>query len=1604
MGTLYDTIRQKQENQKRVPPIAPVISGGKYTPLSIQMLQAPRIPQAQANAEKLSSDMSRGVTISQGTPDPIQKARQSLSGIPVIGKFLTGTGPQGPSNSLYEPGSLPQSLVEKGIVGFMLEGFQKKVAPTRAEVGEQIFTRYEKLADVEPDEGRRLELAIQDVISNSPGQSKSIAELKEPGINLSEKEKDALFWTNTLEDVFAVLDAPVFVGSTKIPKNALLEFLKKTDNIDDIVPRLRMIGVAEDVATEVAPKIAKSTNEIQIARFLEDAKKAVSESTKPSLFARIQEKVATKLTPGKTNRFDEVAGGSKVVDEAPRTTVKRADEVTEGASERFFRSVQGGSKFDELSPDDVVPAFIRDDLDTYVAKQGDEYVVIEGRTGQQLGDPGQNVAQAVQRAKEEVESMGNERLTQFLTSSPLSPRYTQVVEKAPRIKPELPPRTLPKGIITADQLRLTDKAAARRLAKLERMAETAPTVDKFVDNSGITRESMEATVKKQGYKDVDEFYTANKAEAMSKTEASSRSRAAEPDERAVPNEEHSYSLMAEQYEGDSFVMNIKKEEAETVVDNLRAVFADLKGIDLQDPKLKFTEEDLAKTELQYEFIMDALMDDPARALSKYANKYGELPEVNGKEFIKSRTGSGKEIRNSKFGQYGDDLVTELGFDDADEAIKAFEAYKARREDARGIFENLKQIRNSIRLSKQMDTFVEVNQKKLATELQKNRTALAKLVEAAERAGFRKGVEKGNRKYEILVEKLRTRRNTIGGIKWRYSLSNSEMRKAQEFAQKEMNDLSIPDDPRFMTKAEFTEYTTKMEEYAAEAEARRIERGIVKTIIEQKELKNTENLREVMGLPTLSEMTLEQLGRYEKVLNTFRDGDEFLSKRTLEVIDRTALKGARTMRQVREYLSKEVERLLGYKPNPQDLENLSASAFDYVKWDTALAESKPFYGFIVNRTQKHILDGETNFLRIQNRIEEMAKAASKSRVKLNKTAEYKASVKRQLIESKKALKEAIDPEIQALLKSTIKRLKWSTGIRGTLKRYLAPTHTDIIRWLEARGPEKDMYWKTLTKEEQEYASYMRNYYNSAYNYLSYIEELEGSRFIDSYFTHTRKRFLEKWIDDSFVSAIKNIWDTQKEDMAVSRIIDADTGRILAKSKFFQYTIFRSGEGEASQNATQVFLQYAKLFERKKMLDKLVAEADIYTQSLAPKDLTQRGLEMDRTMKEFMNNYLNNKKGRRIQVTPLIPQNGGVDIFLRVGNTLVSMLDLGWSLTSGAASILGEQIQNYIVLGKVGTLKAFKRRLWDTGIKRFGTPKGQRILNNSEAFIGRNIWTDIMEADTTVIDKTMKTALGLFSQSTVEANKILLLGSLTKAEMKAGKMSTERMAALRLDAGRWRDMGADVKSILGSTSVGKTVTKYKGWAIPTMRTTAKNLSKLSVMLKRGEIKDFAKSKELQETIREIEVSMVAIYVGSLIVGSIEEDSFLGKLKAKLYRESMTILQGLDPTLFISMPRLGTFLAQLAGNLKQIALLEEYKTDSKYGDKGDLKGVGGLYRQFTPAFMRQFIPEDSNSASSEPSSTGNSKLDSLNKLEKLESLEKLDKLDQLNKLEKLDKLDSL
>lgn len=1321
----------------------------------------------------------------------------------------------------------------------------------------------------------------------------------------------------------ALFASDAWPGKPSVKKQALKLFEEVAESSSEkaIFKKLRTVGINKTVARDLAGKLvnANDVNAVKstilreagesAARVIDDA---IAEARYPVLtqsgrlgaegddVSRLRKSVFEDVNtnPEQAAKAAELPRGDvKVPERAP--TVTKLEKTLEDGAESFYRSADNGTRFEKLQEQDILPAPIQDGLDTFVVKVDDGFDVIEGQSGQQLGETGKTVAEAIKTAKLEIERLGPDGLNQAINDAPVSPRYTQ-----PTAAKELPKV---EGVTTADRFQPNERAAERRRLKLVAIAKRSPSVDKFVENSGITRAALDKTVQKQGFKDVTDYFEKNGPGKISKAEAK-RIETPKTEEQPKPNldedtELQSYELLAEQQQGSEFATHVAKKEAEDVIDNLQQIFADMKGIEVDDPRLKFNDEDLFKAQQEYEFMMDALMDDPARALSKYANQNGELPEVTGTEFIKSKTGADRRIKNSTFGRRGDDIVTELGFSSSEEARDAYAKYLKRKAAVQDVLNNLRQVREGIRLAKQMDQFVGQNQKALAQELQKNRKALSNLVQAAEKAGFKRGFKTGEKKYQILVDRLRDRRQRFAGLKWAYNLTDGDLKKIQ-------GDV----DPRFMTKTEFDDYMKELETKAIDLEQRRIERGLIKAVIEQKSLKNTENLREAMQLPPLTEMNLDELARYEKMLAKLEDFDEVLSKRTLEVIDRTALKGARTVRQVRDFLAQELERMFGKKVKPSELENLVAGDFDQYLWDSALAEKQPFYSFLVQRTHKHIIEGEGNFLRIQDRVNDLAKKANKSR--------------------KRSIKERI-------------------------KQNFIPTNERIIRFLEARGEEKDMFAKALTKEELEYATFIRNYYNSAYNYLSYINELKGSRYIDAYFTHVRKGFLEKWNDDGLVAAMKNVWDGAKEDMAIANIIDKDTGQILPKSKFFQYTLRRTGEGEVSQNLTRTFLKYARLMEKKKMLDKMVPELDVYTRSLTPKEMTPRGLEMNRKMKEFVNEYLNNKRGRRAKYM-YVAQNGVADMAIRAGNSMVSIMDLGLNFLAGSAAAVGEQVANFVLLGNRGTALGWKRRIWDTGMKRMFHKNADAILKQAEPFIGRNVWTELAEVDKPIFERFTQGMFGLFSQSTVEANKIYLLANLTKQELKSGKISPARLAELRIEAGRWRDMGDDVKSIVGATSPGKAFTKYKGWAIPILRTTAKNYKDVAKMLAKGEGKTALTAKQTKEIIRQAEITALAVFMGAMIAGHDDDDSVVGKLKARIQQESMTLLGGLDPRLFLASPRIISWLTQLSDNLISIAKLEEYKTDSKYGDKGDLKGVGGLKQQFTPGFIRQFIPNNSGSSS--------------------------------------------
>lgn len=231
------------------------------------------------------------------------------------------------------------------------------------------------------------------------------------------------------------------------------------------------------------------------------------------------------------------------------------------------------------------------------------------------------------------------------------------------------------------------------------------------------------------------------------------------------------------------------------------------------------------------------------------------------------------------------------------------------------------------------------------------------------------------------------------------------------------------------------------------------------------------------------------------------------------------------------------------------------------------------------------------------------------------------------------------------------------------------------------------------------------------------------------------------------------------------------------------------------------------------------------------------------------------------------------------------------------------------------------------------------------VGKDPFSDLSDTADDIGDKFHKGMFSLMAKASEMSNKIHLLGTLTDAEWAAGEISPERRAQINREIGRFRSVPG-ARSVVGSTSAGKTLTKYKSWAIPVIHTVIDDLGKVGKMAAEGNPDTF-KSREFQELFRGAVLTSVLVLAGKGLDDAIDEDTFTGKILGKAYRESLTLLGALDPSVFTSVRAL-SFVNDLATSLKQIVTLEEYKK------KPGLKGVNKLASTLTPRAIKNLEPK--------------------------------------------------
>ncbi len=690
-------------------------------------------------------------------------------------------------------------------------------------------------------------------------------------------------------------------------------------------------------------------------------------------------------------------------------------------------------------------------------------------------------------------------------------------------------------------------------------------------------------------------------------------------------------------------------------------------------------------------------------------------------------------------------------------------------------------------------------------------------------------------------------------------------------------------PLLMSDQEFHDFLKDVQEEAVYLVEKAQAKFELMLLIESRRYKKWDNYREAMGLPSIHEMNTRQLGDFYNLLEPYEQDDTFLGKREIETVDKTDLAGIRTWREAREKLAQELNVPV------QELATVHVGALDSFRWDTALREQNIFYQLLVDDMTKAMMGADMLYHNTESKAYELAKKSEKSQ-------------KRSLIE--KAI----------------------------------PQDEKIMNFLESPDDIKEMLARDMTPEQLDYAHFMQEYFANALDYLLATKALEKGR--ENYITHVRKTFLESVKDDGLIQAFKNMWKNYQEDEAVFKILDDDTGKILPLEKFFQFALHRTGYLDPTTNVTKAFLQYARTFERKKMFDAIIPKMDIYAQSLTPETYTATGLETDRTLKKFVYQYVNNKKGRRLSYDGALKQGGKIDVAIRALRTFTSILDLGLSPFVQTATFVGEQVGTAAMLGPVNITKA---------TARIKTEKGRRILKKYEVFTGRSFWEEFTAPGKQITERLTETMFAGFHASMKLANEQFLLGSLTDQEWNSEEISLERLAEMKLEMGRFRPV-PETQSLVGSTSVGNAVMQYKTWAVSLTRSIIQDMTTLLSDLKNKGIGEALTTREVKELVRIAGMTSAVLIVGALSEADSDDDSFIGKLKARAYREGMSLTQGMDPTFWLATPRLLTWLFKTAQALKQIVTLEEYK------NKPGLKGVENLKKQVVPRTLRLIGNEES------------------------------------------------
>lgn len=687
------------------------------------------------------------------------------------------------------------------------------------------------------------------------------------------------------------------------------------------------------------------------------------------------------------------------------------------------------------------------------------------------------------------------------------------------------------------------------------------------------------------------------------------------------------------------------------------------------------------------------------------------------------------------------------------------------------------------------------------------------------------------------------------------------------------------------------------EKAAAHLKRKVAKNEVRATLKDRAIKGEANVRALNKLPSLNKMTTRQLWEYVDILESYDKGSVALTPKRIKANEGSKIEGARTAQDVLKMASASV------RTTAEEMLKSSRGQFDMLRGDTELSESEPAYAFAVDEVQTE---------------EALADAAFQAFERQN----YKLGAK-----------------------ALASRSKLFTANR------IVPSMPEVMENLEADPVQVYAGQITppeLTPDEEAYVNFLRPFFQSARAYLAKTGELETTRFEDMYAPHTRRSVDEVLKDikntgvrKAFGEFFDNWFAFQKE------LGSADTGGpALGLRKFFKQTIFRTGEMKPSRNVIAAVNSYAKQFYKKQALDRALPVVDGFVQALAAvdRDQSEEAQTAWKALGAMVKTYLNNKKGINSSLDAIAPRGGVVDASVRLIGGTISLAYIAGNLTLQVAAPVGETAALLPLIGNKGFALAQYRLL---------TPQGRKIVEKYEYFTGKGFLGAITEPGKNPSERVGVILYGLLQWGRARTMKLVLLSSMTETEFAAGEISAERLAQIKVHAGRWIDVPG-MKSVVGSTSTGAAFTKFRGWYFPILRTTLQDVIALGHTIARGDPKKRLTPEQGWELFRIAEVTTIgaALFL-SMGEPDKEDDSFAAQLQRRAISEMFSLTQVFKPSMLLTLGPVAAYIERLGKNITMTLMMEEYKEGSE--KEGELKGPPALMKQVPFAALYRNVTKE-------------------------------------------------